>query len=95
MGTYNTIITEIDDGIMTLTLNRPDKMNSFTREMMSEMMAAFDESDANDDVKAVIVNEALKDIEPMAWDFVANFARDNDLQMGEVCVLPEPPPAKK
>jgi hypothetical protein len=47
------------------------------------------------DVKAVIVNEALKEIEPMAWDFVANFARDNDLQMGEVCVLPEPPPVKK
>jgi Protein of unknown function (DUF3579) len=47
------------------------------------------------DVKAVIVNEALKDIEPMAWDFVANFARDNDLQMGEVCVLPEQPPVKK
>jgi hypothetical protein len=47
------------------------------------------------DVKAVIVNEALKEIEPMAWDFVANFARDNDLQMGEVCVLPEAPAAKK
>jgi hypothetical protein len=41
-------------------------------------------------VKAVIVNEALRDIEPMAWDFVVNFARDNDLQMGEVCALPEP-----
>jgi hypothetical protein len=40
------------------------------------------------DVKAVIVNEALREIEPMAWDFVVNFARDNDLQMGEVCVLP-------
>jgi hypothetical protein len=39
-------------------------------------------------VKAVIVNEALREIEPMAWDFVTNFARDNDLQMGEVCVLP-------
>jgi hypothetical protein len=41
-------------------------------------------------VKAVIVNEALRDVEPMAWDFVVNFARDNDLQMGEVCTLPEP-----
>lgn len=41
-------------------------------------------------VKAVIVNDALRDIEPMAWDFVVNFARDNDLQMGEVCTLPEP-----
>src|SRR3954469_4341989 len=34
-------------------------------------------------VKCVIVNEALKDIEPMAWDFVMNFARDNDLQVSE------------
>ena len=47
------------------------------------------------DVKAVIVNEALREIEPMAWNFVANFARDNDLQMGEVCVLPEPLPAQE
>ena len=46
------------------------------------------------DVKAVIVNEALREIEPMAWDFVTNFARDNDLQMGEVCVLPQAPTAK-
>jgi Protein of unknown function (DUF3579) len=41
------------------------------------------------DINAVIVNEALREIEPMAWDFVTNFARDNELQMGEVCVLPE------
>jgi len=47
------------------------------------------------DVKAVIVNEALREIEPMAWDFVTNFARDNDLQMGEVCVLPAALPVKK
>ena len=40
-------------------------------------------------VKAVIVNEALRDIEPMAWDFVLNFARDNELQMSEVGVPPE------
>ena len=30
-------------------------------------------------VKCVLVNEALKDVEPMAWDFVMNFARDNHL----------------
>ena len=40
-------------------------------------------------VKCVIVDEALRGIEPMAWDFVINFARDNELQMGEVCVLPQ------
>jgi hypothetical protein len=40
-------------------------------------------------VKCVIVEEALKGVEPMAWDFVMNFARDNQLQVGEACLLPE------
>ena len=44
-----------------------------------------------DGVKCVIVNEALRDVEPMAWDFVMNFARDNDLQVFEACLLPEQP----
>jgi hypothetical protein len=44
-------------------------------------------------VKCVIVNEALRDIEPMAWDFVMNFARDNGLQVAEACLLEEPPGA--
>ena len=42
-------------------------------------------------VKCVVVNEALRDVEPMAWDFVMNFARDNDLQVVEACLIPEPP----
>jgi hypothetical protein len=42
-------------------------------------------------VKCVIVNEALKGIEPMAWDFVMNFARDNQLQLGEVSGGPPAP----
>jgi hypothetical protein len=42
-------------------------------------------------VKCVIVNEKLRDVEPMAWDFVMNFARDNQLQVAEACLLPEPP----
>jgi Protein of unknown function (DUF3579) len=37
-----------------------------------------------DGVKCVLVNEALKGIEPMAWDFVMNFARDNQLAVAEV-----------
>ena len=36
-----------------------------------------------DGVKCVIVSEALKGIEPMAWDFVMNFARDNHLRVSE------------
>lgn len=34
-----------------------------------------------DGVKCVIVSEALRDVEPMAWDFVMNFARDNELRV--------------
>ncbi len=45
------------------------------------------------DVKCVVVNEALRDLEPMAWDFVMNFARDNDLQVVDACLLPNAPPA--
>ncbi len=37
-----------------------------------------------DGVKCVLVNEALRGIEPMAWDFVMNFARDNHLRVAEV-----------
>ena len=37
-----------------------------------------------DGVRCVLVNEALKGIEPMAWDFVMSFARDNNLKVAEV-----------
>lgn len=46
-------------------------------------------------VKCVIVNEALRDVELMAWDFVMNFARDNNLQVAEACLLPEAPGGRK
>ena len=47
-----------------------------------------------DGIKCVIVNEALRDLEPMAWDFVMHFARDNELQVVEACLLPVAPPAE-
>ena len=45
-------------------------------------------------VKCVVVNEALRDVEIMAWDFVMNFARDNHLQVAEACLIPDPPVKK-
>lgn len=42
-------------------------------------------------VKCVIVSADLREAEPMAWDFVINFARDNDLQINEACTLPDAP----
>lgn len=55
---FETIKTDIADGIFTLTLNRPDRMNAFTPQMMTEMIAAFDSADADDAVRAVIVTGA-------------------------------------
>lgn len=52
---FEQIILDIDDGIAVLTLNRPDKMNAFTGKMMYEMIEAFDITDADDSVRAVIV----------------------------------------
>ena len=40
-------------------------------------------------VKCVVVDRALRDAEPMAWDFAINFAKDNNLEWGEACLLPE------
>jgi enoyl-CoA hydratase/carnithine racemase len=55
MATFETIRLDVDDGIATITLNRPDRMNAFTGQMMIDLIAAFDITDANDDVRAVIV----------------------------------------
>ncbi|MAS08673.1 crotonase/enoyl-CoA hydratase family protein [Salinisphaera sp.] len=52
---FSTIALDIDDGIATLWLDRPEKMNAFTPQMKYELIAAFDHTDANDDVRAVIV----------------------------------------
>lgn len=51
----NSVLTHIEDGLMTITLNRPEKLNAFTREMQQAMIAAIDQADADDGVRAVIV----------------------------------------
>ena len=58
MTGYTQIRYEVDEGIATLTLDRPAKMNAFTNVMMDEMIDAFDHSDADDAVRAVIVTGA-------------------------------------
>ncbi|MYN01641.1 DUF3579 domain-containing protein [Pseudoduganella sp. DS3] len=42
-------------------------------------------------VKAVVVNEGLRDLQPMAYNFVKEFAKDNKLQVVEACLLPDEP----
>ena len=52
---FEQIIYSVADGVATITLNRPEKLNAFTGKMMNEMIEAFDMTDADDNVKAVIV----------------------------------------
>jgi enoyl-CoA hydratase/carnithine racemase len=52
------IRTELDDRVLTITLNRPERLNAWTPTMMRELLEAFDRSDADDEVRAVIVTGA-------------------------------------
>jgi enoyl-CoA hydratase/carnithine racemase len=55
---FETIRYEVDAGLCTLTLNRPEKLNAVTPTMIEELIAAYDRADADDGVRAVIVTGA-------------------------------------
>ena len=52
--TFETILYDIADGILTITLDRPDRLNAFNNVMRDEVITALDMADADDDVKAII-----------------------------------------
>jgi enoyl-CoA hydratase/carnithine racemase len=55
---FEEIRYEVADGVLLITLDRPDRLNAFTGTMGRELIAAFDRADADDDVRAVIVTGA-------------------------------------
>jgi enoyl-CoA hydratase/carnithine racemase len=55
---YETLLTDVRDGVLTLTLNRPDRLNAFTDVMAREMIDVFDIADADDSVRVVVVTGA-------------------------------------
>jgi enoyl-CoA hydratase/carnithine racemase len=57
---FEQINYQVDERILTITLNRPDRMNACTVQMYEELIAAFDRADADDEVKAIIVTGAGK-----------------------------------
>jgi enoyl-CoA hydratase/carnithine racemase len=58
MPTFETLLYAVEDGVATITLNRPDRLNAFNTQMMKDMIAAFDATDADDAVRVVIVTGA-------------------------------------
>ncbi len=58
MATGPMVLSEVSDGVCTLTLSRPDKLNAVTSAMIEALLEAFDRADADDAVRAVIVTGA-------------------------------------
>jgi enoyl-CoA hydratase/carnithine racemase len=55
---FEQITTEIAEGVLTITLNRPERLNAWTATMGSELIEAFDQADADDEVRVIIVTGA-------------------------------------
>ncbi len=55
---FEQITTELADGVLTITLNRPERLNAWTATMARELIEAFDRADADDEVRAIIVTGA-------------------------------------
>jgi enoyl-CoA hydratase/carnithine racemase len=55
MTDFSEIRYEIEDHVLTITLDRPDRLNAFTGTMAKELLEAFDRADADDDVRAIVV----------------------------------------
>ena len=58
MADYEQIRYDVDAHVLTLTLDRPERLNAFTPVMKRELIDAFDRADADDDVRAVVVTGA-------------------------------------
>lgn len=69
---FEDILYEVEEGILTITLNRPEMLNAFNGTMFNELMKAFDLADADDDVHALIVTGAGR-----------GFCAGQDLSAGE------------
>lgn len=55
---FEQIATEVAGGVMTITLNRPERLNAWTLRMCDELIAALDQADGDDEVRAVIFTGA-------------------------------------
>ena len=83
---YESIVYEVLDNILTITLDRPDKLNAFTEQMMLDLIDAFDRADADDEVQAIIVTGAGRafcagaDLSHGAatFDYASNTNRDHN-----------------
>lgn len=53
-----TLLTDLQDGILTITINRPEKMNALNKDVINDLSAAFDDALTNNEVKSIILTGA-------------------------------------
>ena len=58
MPDFEQILYAVDDRVLTITLNRPERLNAWTGVMQHELIAAFDLADADDDVRVIVITGA-------------------------------------
>src|SRR3546814_19392298 len=91
---FDQIRLDKQDGIALLTLHRPDRMNAFTTRMMQEIVAALDECDADDAVRAVIFTGAGERAYCAGADLGGGGAPfDYDKRSDKAALLPDGVPA--
>lgn len=56
--TYENLLTELSDGVLTVTMNRPDKLNAFNPPLQNDMISMFTDANTNDAVRAIVVTGA-------------------------------------
>lgn len=55
---FETILYDVKDEVLTITLNRPERLNAWTRQMLQDLLAAFDVADADDGIGAIVLTGA-------------------------------------
>ncbi|MGQ0738620.1 MAG: enoyl-CoA hydratase/isomerase family protein [Bacteroidota bacterium] len=55
---YETLLTTLDNGILTITINRPDKLNALNREVLTDLNKVLDEIESNPEIRSVIITGA-------------------------------------
>ncbi len=80
---YTTILTALDNGIFTITINRPDKLNALNAEVFNDLDKVIDEVGGNNDIKTVIITGAG----PKAFVAGADITEFNGLSKDEAMAL--------
>src|SRR6516164_4489320 len=58
MNSFEQILYDVADGVATVTLNRPDKLNAWTRQMEKEVQAAMAQAEADEKVRVIVLTGA-------------------------------------